>query len=232
VIRPDIALDWVAQGQALFEQVVAELDDMGRPSRLPGWTRGHVITHVARNAEGMVRLLNWARTGIETPMYPSVEARAADIEAGAGRPSAEQLDDLRCTGAAFAAAAKQLSAQHWQTMVSTRHGPISSSTIPWLRVRELWLHLVDLGAGIELDALPDGVATALVRDVAGWMDARVPARIEMRLVGGAPVVFGPESGIPVPVSGSVQELAGWLTGRSRGTRLTAPQGLPELPSWL
>ena len=232
MIGPDISLDWASRGQALFEQAATGLDDMSGSSRLPGWTRGHVITHVARNADGLVRLLNWARTGIETPMYPSVEARAADIEAGAGRTAIEQLDDLRRAGAAFAETAKQLSAGHWQTIVATRHGPIPSSTIPWLRAREVWLHLVDLGTGIEIDVLPEEVATALVRDVAGSMDARVPARIEVRISGGARVIFGPGAGHPVPVSGSVQELAGWLTGRSRGHRLTAPEGLPELPSWL
>jgi maleylpyruvate isomerase len=232
MIPPDVALDWAAQGQALFEQAGMELDDIAGASRLPGWTRGHVITHVARNAEGLVRLLTWARTGIETPMYPSTQARAADIEAGAGRSLAEQLDDLRRTGATFATAASQLSAQHWQTTVSTRHGPIPASAVPWLRTREVWLHLVDLGTGIEIDVLPEDVATALVRDVAGWMDTRVSARIEVLIPGEEPAIFGPVSGSPMSVSGPVQEVAGWLTGRSRGNRLTAPEGLPELPSWL
>ncbi|MGH3694594.1 MAG: maleylpyruvate isomerase family mycothiol-dependent enzyme [Pseudonocardiaceae bacterium] len=232
MIEPDIALDWVAQGQTLFEQAVMELDDIDGYSRLPGWTRGHVITHVARNAEGLMRLLTWARTGIETPMYPSTQARAADIEAGAGRPRAEQLDDVRRTGAAFATAASGLSAQHWRTMVRTRHDPIPASAVPWARAREVWLHLVDLGAGREIDAIPDDVATALVRDVAGWMDSRVPVRIEMRVAGAEVAAFGPESIARMTVSGSAQELAGWLTGRSRGDHLTAPAGLPELPGWL
>src|SRR5256885_15091039 len=59
------------------------------PSLLPGWTRGHVLTHVARNGDGLGNLLRWARTGTETPMYASREARRADIEAGAGRSAAE-----------------------------------------------------------------------------------------------------------------------------------------------
>jgi maleylpyruvate isomerase len=232
MIRPDVALAWVAEGQLMLEQAVMELDHVGLPSRLPGWTRGHVITHVARNAEGLMRLLHWARTGITTPMYPSMEARAADIEAGAGRPRAEQFDDLRRTGTAFITAVKQLSAQHWQTMVGTRHGPIPASAIPWLRAREVWLHLVDLDTDAEIDVLPEDMATALVSDVAADMDTRAPTRIEVRISGGISVVFGPGTAPAVPVSGSAQELAGWLTGRSRGNRLTVPEGLPELPSWL
>ncbi|MGH3838561.1 MAG: maleylpyruvate isomerase family mycothiol-dependent enzyme [Pseudonocardiaceae bacterium] len=230
--RPDTALAWAADGQTLFEQAVAECSDLRGPSRLPGWTRGHVVTHVARNAEGLVRLLAWARTGIETPMYPSMQARAADIEAGAGRPQAEQLDDLCSTAAAFAAAAQELSPKHWEATVGTRHGRFPASTVPWMRVREVWLHLVDLNVGIELDVLPGDIATALVRDVAGWMGTRVPVRIEVRIPGGEPVTFGPTTSAPVPVSGPMQELAGWLTGRSHGDRLFAPEGLPELPRWL
>ncbi|MGH3751357.1 MAG: maleylpyruvate isomerase family mycothiol-dependent enzyme [Pseudonocardiaceae bacterium] len=230
--RLDTALAWVADGQALFEHAVAGCSDLSGPSRLPEWTRGHVVTHVARNAEGLVRLLTWARTGIQTPMYPSMAARAAAIEVGAGRPSAEQLDDVRRTGAAFAAAAKELAAQHWAASVRTRHGSFPASTVPWLRVREVWLHLVDLDTGVGLDVLPDDIATALVRDVADWMDSRAPTRVEVQIPGGKPVLFGPETSAPVPVSGPVQELAGWLTGRASGGRLIAPEGLPELSRWL
>ncbi|MGH3800501.1 MAG: maleylpyruvate isomerase family mycothiol-dependent enzyme [Pseudonocardiaceae bacterium] len=230
--RPSKALAWAVHGQVLFEQAAAGLDDVGGPSRLPGWTRGHVITHVTRNADGLVRLLTWARTGIETPMYASLEARAADIDAGAGRALAEQLVDLRTTGAAFAAAADKLSPAHWEATVRSRHGPVPASTIPWLRVREVWLHLVDLNVGVELDVLPDDIATALVRDVASWMTTRVSTRVEMQISGGEPVAFGPTTKAPVPVSGPVQELVGWLTGRSHGGRLIAPEGLPELPRWL
>ncbi|MGH4010996.1 MAG: maleylpyruvate isomerase family mycothiol-dependent enzyme [Pseudonocardiaceae bacterium] len=230
--RPDTALAWAADGQARFERAVAECSDLRGPARLPGWTRGHVVTHVARNAEGLVRLLAWARTGIETPMYPSIQARAADIEAGAGRPHAEQLDDLRSTAAAFAAAAEELSPKHWEATVHTRHGPVPASAVPWMRVREVWLHLVDLNVGVELDVLPEDIATALVRDVASWMETRVPARVELQIPGSAPVIFGPGTTAPVAVSGPVQELAGWLTGRCRGDQLAAPGGLPELPGWI
>jgi maleylpyruvate isomerase len=230
--RPERELSWVADGQALFEQAVMELDDLGAPARLPGWTRGHVVTHVARNAEGLCHLLTWAQTGIETPMYPSVQARDADIQAGAPRPQAEQLEDLHRAGAAFAAAAQELSAHHWAATVSTRHGSVAASWVPWARVRELWLHLVDLNTGVEIDQVPEDIATMLVRDVADWMHTRGPARIELRSPGQAPVILGPGDGPPTVVSGSAQQLAGWLTGRADGTRLTAPGGLPALPPWI
>lgn len=230
--RPERELIWVADGQARFEQAVTELDDLRGPSRLPGWTRGHVVTHVARNAEALCRLLVWARTGIETPMYPSAQARDADIEAGATRPQPAQLDDLRRSAARFAATAQELSDDHWTATVSTRLGAVHASFVPWARVRELWLHLVDLDAGVEIDALPADIATRLVRDLADSMDTRVATKIELRIPEHEPVPFGPEHGAPVIVSGPVQQLAGWLTGRSTGAHLHAPAGLPSLPPWI
>jgi maleylpyruvate isomerase len=195
-----------------------------------------VVTHVARNAEGLGRLLTWARTGVETPMYPSAQAREAAIEAGAGRAQPEQLDDLRRTGAAFAATAQELSPDQWGATVATRHGPMPAARVAWARVREVWLHLVDLDAGVEVDAMPTDVAALLVREVAAWMHTRVPAAIQLELPGGELVTFGPETraGKPVagPVSGPVQQLAGWLTGRPHGSALTAPDGLPEVPPWI
>jgi maleylpyruvate isomerase len=58
--------------------------DARGPSLLPGWTRGHVLTHLARNAEGGTRLLGWARTGAASYEYESVAARADAIEEGRG----------------------------------------------------------------------------------------------------------------------------------------------------
>ena len=91
-------------------QLLGDLDDLSDaqvagPSLLPGWTRGHVLTHLARNAEGGIRLLGWARTGVPSYEYESLAARAAAIEAGADRPAATLIQDVRQTADAFAAAA-------------------------------------------------------------------------------------------------------------------------------
>src|ERR1051326_147069 len=83
------------------------------PSLLPGWTRGHVLAHLARNADGMVNLLRWARTGTETPMYASAEGRAADIEAGAGRPAADLTADVRESAATLATEAAAMPDDAW-----------------------------------------------------------------------------------------------------------------------
>ena len=82
---------WVGNGTELCVGVVTWLSDadFAEPSRLPGWTRAHVIALIDGNARGLGNLVTWARTGIETPMYCSMEQRNADIEAGALLPPQE-----------------------------------------------------------------------------------------------------------------------------------------------
>uniref|UniRef100_UPI0012FF209F maleylpyruvate isomerase family mycothiol-dependent enzyme n=1 Tax=Streptomyces exfoliatus TaxID=1905 RepID=UPI0012FF209F len=73
---------------------------IGEASRLPGWSRGHVLTHLSRNADALVNVLR----GL--PMYASSETRDADIERDAPRPLDAQVADLRESSAGFLAAAE------------------------------------------------------------------------------------------------------------------------------
>ncbi|MPY97943.1 MAG: maleylpyruvate isomerase family mycothiol-dependent enzyme [Actinophytocola sp.] len=234
----ETALDWARQGQRGLEGAVAGLhpDAVPEPSALPGWTRGHVITHVARNADALVNLLTWARTGTETPMYATPDQRNSDIEAGAGRSLAEQLDDLRKSGLRFADAAGAMSPDDWQAVVRNAQGvPMSASTVPWFRVREVWLHLVDLDAGPGVDVIPDDVAVELVRDVAGWMSPKLDRAVSLRPEGHPPVPLGPDgsdSATPTTIAGPASRIAGWLVGRADVSGLRCEGTVPDLPRWL
>ncbi|HET9858195.1 MAG TPA: maleylpyruvate isomerase N-terminal domain-containing protein [Nocardioidaceae bacterium] len=86
---------------------------MRAPSLLPGWSRGHVVTHVARNADGLRNLLVWARTGVETPQYPSWEQRNRDIDSGAGRPHAALLADSRASAERFLDEVANVTGDQW-----------------------------------------------------------------------------------------------------------------------
>src|SRR5829696_3219522 len=79
------------------------LEDPHAPSLCEGWTRGHVLTHVARNADGLAALVRSAVDGTGETMYASPEARDADIEAGADRPVAQLVDDVERSAQALAA---------------------------------------------------------------------------------------------------------------------------------
>ena len=211
--------------------------------RLPGWTRGHVLTHLARNADGFRNLLAWACTGAETPMYPSEEARARDIETGAGRPAAELAEDLRTSAAALARAAEVLPAAAWDAPVTRRGATFPARGILSRRLSELEIHHVDLGAGYEPGDWPaDFVRVTLARvagDFAGRRDA--PACLARADDQDAAFPIGPASPVPaswvpaspVTVSGPPSALLAWLIGRGSGAglKVEGAAAVPVLPPW-
>jgi maleylpyruvate isomerase len=66
---PTACLGWLEDDpRALEADEAAETDgSILADSGLPGWTRGHLLTHVARNADALRNLLTWARTGCHVP---------------------------------------------------------------------------------------------------------------------------------------------------------------------
>jgi maleylpyruvate isomerase len=236
---------WAGQGQQAVEQAASRLKParVAEPSRLPGWTRGHVLSHLARNADALVNLLTWARTGTETRMYTSPSDRADGIEAGAYRALPEQLADLSAANQRFADAAAAVPAGRRELLVLSGQGrEIPAREVPWLRVREAWLHLVDLDVAFELDDIPADIAWTLAADVAAWMSSRTRVTAELRAEGQpSPVKLGPDDesggGVvgtgPVVVTGTPQRIAGWLTGRVPDRAgLTVTGDLGDLPRWL
>ncbi|WBC16935.1 maleylpyruvate isomerase family mycothiol-dependent enzyme [Micromonospora sp. WMMA1998] len=209
--------------------------DVAAPSLLPGWTRAHVLTHLARNADGFVNLLTAARTGEPIPMYASVEARNADIEAGAGRGPADLLDDLRRSGQRFDAAVAQMPAWAWGATVQARRGPWPAALLVWGRLREVEVHHVDLATGYRPADWPEAFAQRLLHEVTTGLagNPAAPAMV-LRVDGSAhELVVGDPEGAPT-VTGPAPELAAWLTGRGAGELLTVvPDGpLPNPPEWI
>ncbi|MFD7664153.1 maleylpyruvate isomerase family mycothiol-dependent enzyme [Streptomyces sp. NPDC059788] len=225
---------------------VSKLDDeaVGEPSLLPDWTRGHLLAHVARNADALVNLLTWARTGVRTPMYASAEARAADIADGADRPLAVHLDDLRSSADRFDAAAAALPPDRHQYELEMRNGVTErAARLLFRRLTEVELHRVDLGVGYGIEQLPTSFVDAELdfltgKKFAGHVD--VPA-IELRTPDGrrwrtgrtehtGAVTEDVGDAPHLVVSGAPTELVGWLTGRGKGTRLDTRGGpLPAVP---
>jgi len=123
--------------------------DLRVPSMLPGWTRGHVLAHVARNADGMRNVLAGVRTGQNRPAYASAEAREAGIEQGAGRRATEQAADLASSAMALRTVARQLPDAGWQVPVRMLDGMdfFPAAELLTRRLAEVELHHCDLGAG-------------------------------------------------------------------------------------
>ena len=140
-------------------------DYMRGASLLAGWTRGHVLTHIARNADGITRTLTGALRGEDVPRYPNgMAGRDADIEAGAGRPAADLVEDVRTSARRLDAAFAEIFAAGPQ-MLSR---PADKSTpARWVgaRWREVEIHRVDLAAGhLPQDWPPAFVAHELPAD--------------------------------------------------------------------
>ncbi|WP_328772423.1 maleylpyruvate isomerase family mycothiol-dependent enzyme [Streptomyces sp. NBC_00286] len=219
---------------------VAKLDSAAaaEPSRLPGWTRGHILAHLARNADALVNVL------AGRPMYASPATRDAEIERDAPRALGIQLADLRESADRFQDAAS-VSAD-WSRTVELRNGvKDSASRVPFRRWVEVELHHVDLGIGYELEDLseeftqreinflaerfrghPDVPALLIKQD-----DGRMIPTGAVESVSQEQIESGYEPPLPgLTVSGRQADLLGWLCGRRDGSVLTTEGGpLPALP---
>ena len=107
------------RGCALLRALVARTEDITdaearAPSRLPGWSVGHVLTHIARNGDSVARRLEGVARGEIVDQYPGgYEGRAADIERGAHRPAPELVADLLATHERIDAAVGLLGGDAW-----------------------------------------------------------------------------------------------------------------------
>ena len=55
-------------------------DDWAAPSLLPGWTRAHVLAHLALNGEAFAGAIGGVLRGERVPMYVSDQSRDEDID--------------------------------------------------------------------------------------------------------------------------------------------------------
>jgi maleylpyruvate isomerase len=219
----EIGLAAARQMTVLLTTAVEGLDDvaMRQPSLLPGWTRAHVVSHLARNADGLVNLLLWAKTGVEHPMYASRADRDADIEEGSRRMTAVLREDLAAAAARFEAAAEDTAGDAWEALVTLASGrQITACTVPWLRWQEVSVHLVDLDAGVGFADLPAGHEERLLDWVVTEFGTRAdvpPVRLRVDLADGrqrdwelAGSMLGSDSPDVGGLAGDVPSLPAWI----------------------
>ena len=179
-------LDGVVAAHAALGRVLDGLtDEQARSaSLLPDWSVGHVLTHLARNADGMTAMLRAAARDEVAAQYPGgAEQRAADIDAGADRPADELVDDVIDSAAAFERAASSLDPRQW----ATGQGISFNATIPiadvvFRRRREVLVHTSDLGlaTGDVWAAWPaDFVRAELDRMTMLWRSRRPMGLVEL-----------------------------------------------------
>ncbi len=173
-------------------------DDQARSaSRLPGWSVGHVLTHLARNADGHTRRLEGALRGQDVPRYQPGQ-RDGDIASGAGRPAGEIVSDLRAAQVALEAVWGRSAAAGWPNRQFLGDDHWQTTGSPARRLREVEIHHVDLGLGYEPSDWPEDYVTwelpmvlATVpnrtrgaedaRDLVAWVIGRGPAPTRVQL---------------------------------------------------
>ena len=149
--------------------------DLRAPSLLPGWTRAHVVAHVARNADAMRNVLAGARSGESRPAYASAEAREAGIEQGAGLSAAELMADLAGSAMALRTVARQLPDEAWQFEVRMMDSALfPAAALLTRRLVEVELHHCDLGAGYAPADWPAAFAAMeLAEPMRSWRQDRL-----------------------------------------------------------
>jgi maleylpyruvate isomerase len=199
------------------------------PSLLPDWTRGHVVAHLALNAEGLAGALRGLTEGRSVPMYASQEARDGDI-AALGRAEPEAIRSRLLAGVTdFADAVAAVPEEAWGIEVDRTPGQQSfkAGAAPGMRHREVEIHHADLGLGYSHADWPATFAVRLIEYIAKrYPDAPLAVHATdvertWRLADGGPTV-----------SGTAADLGWWLTGRGDGERLTSDDGvLPRMEAW-
>jgi maleylpyruvate isomerase len=166
-------------------------DAFALPSLLPGWTVGHVVAHVARNADSHTRRLRGALAGEEVARYPGGPAqRKRDIEEGSLRPPGEAVSDLLRANRELESTWERCAAQAWPgaDLFAGDTWPVTDS--PVRRLREVEMHHVDMGLGYSVDSWP--------AEYVGWELPQLLATVPGR----------------VASSADARSLVAWLAGRS------------------
>ncbi|HTX00730.1 MAG TPA: maleylpyruvate isomerase N-terminal domain-containing protein [Acidimicrobiales bacterium] len=185
----------VALCRGAHQRLIARVEPLGdeqvrAPSRLPGWSVGHVLTHLARNAEGMSRRLEAALRGEDLPRYPGGPAqRDGDIASGAARSAGELAADVAGTARRLEEVWAESAAAGWPHAELLADDTWPTTASPSRRLREVEVHHVDLRLGYEPADWPEGYVEWDLPVVL----ASLPARI--------------------PDPGSRRDLLAWLTGR-------------------
>jgi maleylpyruvate isomerase len=211
--QPDLFLGRVRRSQENFLIALEVLDDaaVSRPSLLPGWTVGHVLSHVARNADSHQRRSVAAAEGLVVEQYVGgYDGRAADIDAGAQRRAVDLIDDVRTSAESLDAIWSTLAAEAWTFRVRDVAGREHVlRDMPRRRWREIEVHLVDLGVGPTNRDWSDEFVADTLPELRTTLEGRLPA------------------GQSAPAPGLLDESdeLAWLCGRLQR------KDLPELLPW-
>jgi maleylpyruvate isomerase len=205
-------------------------DEFAGPSKCPGWTRAHVIAHLANEADAMTNLARWAVSGQESPAYESAAQRAAGIETGAQRSAVELVTDLERANARLLEAFQALKGGVKVTTLPTLFsGEVGAFFLPALWTTELIVHHDDLDTTWEWhEADPDSILDAIEACLARLRADPDSPGLHVVAGEGDEWVVGDGS---YRIEGYYEELLPFLARRQVEEGLQYDGELPTLPPW-
>lgn len=206
-------------------------DDYAAPSLLPGWTRAHVVAHVALNGLSLAAVIDGLVHGHPVPMYESDAQRDSDIEELSAAEASELRERHLTATTEFSDAVAQMDDTHWPGRIDRLPGGPAwpMVTVVPTRRRELEIHHVDLGTSYTRDDWPEDFVVELLDAVTVDHASSGPFQVRATDLGRSWSV-GVEGG-PL-VRGSGADLGWWLTGRGAGEGLSCgAEELPPLGRW-
>lgn len=220
--------------QALLGDTIRLGDDQWQePSRLAGWTRAHVATHVARNAEALCRAVDALLNGRPRMLYASRSQADEDIEVGSRRTGLDLQIDLDTSAGRLNAAFDDLEASEIMTpTVLTERLRVPAQWWIVARLSEVVLHHIDLACGLEVDQIDPQLARWLLawELIRGVGDQQIPP-VDVVASSGIKGRVGPLDRRSLgTITGRDADLVGWLSGRGDGAGLsgTAVDDVPVL----
>jgi maleylpyruvate isomerase len=220
----------VRRGTAYFAQRLAELADadLNSHTRLDGWTRKHLVAHVGYNAAALCRLLDWAATGVETPIYASRQQRAQEINECATLNGAVLRNLFDHTVARLDDKWRHPPASAWQAPVRTAQGRlVPAAETAWMRAREVWIHAVDPDTGARFGGFPD----VLLDDIVGtWRRNGQGAGLVLRVDGRVGIAVQDNTPVDATIRGPLPAVVRWAAGRGGIALTTGTEKDP--PPWL
>lgn len=209
-------------------------EQLAGPSLLPGWSRAHVVAHLALNAEGLARALEGVVQGDPAPVYDSGEARDRDIDDLSARASTELRERLMAAVTRLAEAVEHLTPEQQATGIErVPGGPVwragDAAAKRWVEVE---VHHADLDAGYGCGDWPQEFSEHLLGNFAQRPPHWEPAFVaDPDGLDGTWSLGTTDDRSPV-VSGPAGALAWWVTGRGDGSGLTSTTGaLPTIGRW-
>jgi maleylpyruvate isomerase len=220
-IRPEVK----AAAQRVNDTVATADEAMVRgPSGLPGWSRGHVIAHIANFSEAMTRQVEEALQGRLIEVYDGGRpARDAAIEAGAGRPAAELKQHLLEATTGLIAAWEKVGPDDWERPVMHRNSNLAAAV--YASWRELAVHTVDLA----LEPTADGWPPEFCLHLLDFLRPRTPEGIHLILQADDGTRWEAGLGEPRVLTGNLTDLTAWYAGRTPPGPITGPA--PDLLPW-